>query len=77
MFPLMRERRERAGNGTRLVTRLPPIKVGMKLEARDRKYPSMICVATVTSVEGANLNRITINFDGWSHGYATLPAPHP
>ncbi|XP_062504453.1 uncharacterized protein LOC134181229 isoform X2 [Corticium candelabrum] len=41
-------------------------KVGMKLEARDRKNPSMVCVATVTRVQDKCL---LIHFDGWTEKY--------
>uniref|UniRef100_A0A0V0G9M3 Putative polycomb group protein scm/l3mbt tumor-supressor in n=1 Tax=Triatoma dimidiata TaxID=72491 RepID=A0A0V0G9M3_TRIDM len=37
-------------------------KVGMKLEAVDRKNPQLICIATVGAVKGDN---IYITFDGW------------
>lgn len=39
---------------------------GMKLEAVDRKHPSMICVATIRRVSEGNL---FIHFDGWSDDY--------
>ncbi|KAI5133205.1 sex comb on midleg-like protein 2 [Manis pentadactyla] len=47
----------------------PPLnnfKVGMKLEAADRKNPYMIGPATVGKVKG---DEIYITFDGWSKGF--------
>lgn len=41
-------------------------KVGMKLEAVDRKNPYMICPATVNLVEGDELR---VSFDGWSGSF--------
>ena len=40
--------------------------VGMKLEAKDRKNPELICVATITEIQG---NRLLIHFDGWTKYY--------
>lgn len=37
-------------------------KVGMKLEAVDRKNPQLICPATIGAVNG---DKIHITFDGW------------
>lgn len=37
-------------------------KVGMKLEAVDRKNPGLICPATVGQVRG---NEVFVMFDGW------------
>eukprot|EP00118_Oscarella_pearsei_P008476 m.43935 g.43935 ORF g.43935 m.43935 type:complete len:351 (+) comp33479_c0_seq24:1041-2093(+) len=39
---------------------------GMRLEAVDRKHPSVICVATVAEVRG---DQLRIHFDGWSSEY--------
>lgn len=36
---------------------------GMRLEAKDRQNPSMVCVATVSEVENGQL---LIHFDGWT-----------
>ncbi len=44
---------------------------GMRLEARDRQNPSMVCVAHVKAVNGPML---TISFDGWPDRY-TYDAP--
>ncbi|XP_004635148.1 sex comb on midleg-like protein 2 [Octodon degus] len=41
-------------------------KVGMKLEATDRKNPYFICPATVGAIKG---DEIYITFDGWSGGF--------
>ncbi|XP_071964680.1 lethal(3)malignant brain tumor-like protein 4 [Antedon mediterranea] len=54
-------------------------KKGMKLEAVDRKNPSLICVASVTDVMN---NRFLIHFDAWEDSYdywcdATSPYIHP
>ena len=43
-----------------------PFRVGMKLEAVDRKFPSLYCVATVIRVVG---DELLIYFDGWAHNY--------
>lgn len=40
---------------------------GMRLEAKDRQHPTMICVATITKVD-AN-GRLLIHFDGWGNSY--------
>ncbi len=55
-------------------------KAGMKLEAVDRQYPSLICVATVKEVNGKG--QLLIHFDGWGPGYdywcePTTPDIHP
>ncbi|XP_021571904.1 sex comb on midleg-like protein 2 [Carlito syrichta] len=47
----------------------PPLnnfKVGMKLEAVDRKNPYLICPATVGNVKG---DEVYITFDGWSGAF--------
>ena len=36
---------------------------GMKLEAKDRQNPAIVCVATVANVKDGKL---LIRFDGWS-----------
>lgn len=41
-------------------------KAGMKLEAKDRKNPSLTCVATITEVKEGKL---LIHFDGWTTKY--------
>ena len=44
----------------------PPVntfKVGMKLEAIDKKNPYLICPATIGNVKG---DEVYITFDGWS-----------
>lgn len=41
-------------------------KIGMKLEAVDRKNPDLICVATVTNVIG---NYFLVHFDEWDDSY--------
>ncbi len=51
----------------------------MKLEAKDRKNPTMVCVATITEVKNGQL---LIHFDGWSSKYdywcdPTTPDIHP
>ena len=51
----------------------------MKLEAVDRKNPSLICVATVTDIMD---NRFLIHFDAWEDMYdywcdPTSPYIHP
>ena len=38
----------------------------MKLEAMDRKNPELVCVATITEIEG---KRLLIHFDGWPQYY--------
>lgn len=54
-------------------------RVGMKLEAIDRKNPSFICVATVTDMVDS---RFLVHFDNWDESYdywcdATSPYIHP
>ncbi|UJR35583.1 hypothetical protein I4U23_028336 [Adineta vaga] len=44
-----------------------PWKVGMRLEAKDRKNPSILAVANI--IEVYEDNRIRINFDGWTSTY--------
>ena len=39
---------------------------GMRLEALDKKHPTMICVATVQNVQN---HQLLIHFDGWSDMY--------
>lgn len=41
-------------------------KVGMRLEAKDRKNLSLICVATIAGIRDGEL---LIHFDGWSNRY--------
>eukprot|EP00117_Sycon_ciliatum_P044252 scpid13763/ scgid4377/ Lethal(3)malignant brain tumor-like protein 1; L(3)mbt protein homolog; L3MBTL1 len=41
---------------------------GMRLEAVDRKNPSLTCVASIKEVNDAG-NRVEIYFDGWSDSY--------
>ena len=38
----------------------------MRIEAKDRKNPSLICVATITDIRN---RRMLIHFDGWSDDY--------
>ncbi|KAM8946873.1 lethal(3)malignant brain tumor-like protein 1 isoform 2-T2 [Pelodytes ibericus] len=55
----------------------PPhgFKVNMRMEAVDRRSPSLIRVASVVDVEEC---RIKVHFDGWSHLYDFwLDADHP
>ncbi|XP_059166997.1 lethal(3)malignant brain tumor-like protein 3 isoform X2 [Physella acuta] len=54
-------------------------RVGMKLEAVDKKNSSLVCVATVADTLG---DRILIHFDGWEDVYdywcdITSPSIHP
>jgi hypothetical protein len=42
------------------------VRVGMRLEARDRQNPGLTCVANVVEVNGTI---VTINFDGWTDRY--------
>uniref|UniRef100_A0A8D3D0S2 L3MBTL histone methyl-lysine binding protein 1b n=1 Tax=Scophthalmus maximus TaxID=52904 RepID=A0A8D3D0S2_SCOMX len=54
-------------------------RAGMKLEAIDRKNPSLICVATIAAVVD---NRLLIHFDNWDDTYdywcdASSPYIHP
>ena len=41
-------------------------RIGMKLEAVDKKNMALTCVATVVDVLG---DRILIHFDGWEDAY--------
>ncbi|XP_055066074.2 lethal(3)malignant brain tumor-like protein 4 isoform X2 [Misgurnus anguillicaudatus] len=54
-------------------------RAGMKLEAVDRKNPSLICVATIAAAAD---NRLLIHFDNWDDKYdywcdASSPYIHP
>nr|XP_044610485.1 lethal(3)malignant brain tumor-like protein 3 isoform X3 [Equus asinus] len=54
-------------------------RVGMKLEAVDKKNPGFICVATVTDMVD---NRFLVHFDNWDESYdywceASSPHIHP
>ncbi|XP_006834736.1 PREDICTED: lethal(3)malignant brain tumor-like protein 3 isoform X2 [Chrysochloris asiatica] len=54
-------------------------RVGMKLEAVDKKNPTFICVATVTDMVD---NRFLVHFDNWDESYdywceASSPHIHP
>ncbi|KAI4873894.1 hypothetical protein NFI96_029742 [Prochilodus magdalenae] len=54
-------------------------RVGMKLEAVDKKNPSFVCVATVADLVDS---RLLVHFDGWDESYdywcdATSPYIHP
>ncbi len=40
--------------------------VGMKLEAKDRQYPTLTCVATITKVRD---DQLLIHFDNWGTEY--------
>ncbi|MGH0145181.1 UNVERIFIED_CONTAM: hypothetical protein FKN15_056820 [Acipenser sinensis] len=53
--------------------------VGMKLEAVDRKNPSLVCVASIADIVG---NRFLVHFDNWDDTYdywcnASSPHIHP
>ena len=39
----------------------------MKLEAKDRKNPNLICVATISEVSSEG--ELLIHFDGWTSTY--------
>ncbi|XP_074058734.1 lethal(3)malignant brain tumor-like protein 4 isoform X2 [Macrotis lagotis] len=41
-------------------------RVGMKLEAVDRKNPSLVCVATIADIVG---DRVLVHFDNWDDSY--------
>ena len=45
----------------------------MRLEAKDRQYPTLTCVATVADLRGDN--RLLIHFDGWGSSYDYLCEP--
>ena len=42
-------------------------KAGMKLEAKDRKNPNLICVATIADINSKG--ELLIHFDGWTSTY--------
>ncbi|MGH0155741.1 UNVERIFIED_CONTAM: hypothetical protein FKN15_032839 [Acipenser sinensis] len=53
--------------------------VGLKLEAVDRKNPSLVCVASIADIVG---NRFLVHFDNWDDTYdywcnASSPHIHP
>ena len=39
---------------------------GMRLEAVDRQNPSLVCVATLVTVDRARGDCLLIHFDGWT-----------
>lgn len=41
-------------------------RVGMKVEAVDRKFPGLVCVATIYEVLS---DQVHVYFDGWNHNY--------
>jgi len=49
------------------------VTVGMRLEAKDRKNPRLVCVANIKSIKSRSANgmadKVVINFDGWSDTY--------
>ena len=49
-----------------LLDRSKLFEVGMRLEARDIKNPSLICVASITDKQGLY---VRIHFDGWGESY--------
>ncbi|KAM9055314.1 lethal(3)malignant brain tumor-like protein 4 isoform 2-T2 [Megaptera novaeangliae] len=54
--------RNRNSNGPRP----KEFQVGMKLEAVDRKNPSLVCVATLADIVG---DRLLVHFDNWDDSY--------
>ena len=60
---LSQEQRDDVTNSKRAVG---GFKVGMKLEAKDRLHPTLMCVATITDIKDEQL---LIHFDGWSMDY--------
>lgn len=48
------------------VVNINNFRVGMKLEAKDRLNPSLVCVATITDIRNGQL---LIHFDGWTNRY--------
>ena len=38
----------------------------MKLEAKDRLYPTLVCVATINDIRNGKL---LVHFDGWNNSY--------
>ncbi len=57
-----------------VVTEVPKcFKVGMKLEAKDRKNPTLTCVVTINKIN--KKGALLIHFDGWSttFGYWCTP----
>lgn len=43
-------------------------RVGMKVEAVDRRFPYYVCVATITDAQEKN-HEVLIHFDGWSNSF--------
>ena len=39
----------------------------MKLEAKDRQYPTLTCVASITDINTSG--DLLIHFDGWNNSY--------
>ena len=57
---------EQRGDGTNSERAVGGFKVGMKLEAKDRIHPTLVCVATITDIKDEHL---LIHSDGWSMDY--------
>ena len=47
---------------------LQKFKVGMRLEAVDRRFPYFVCVATISNVREEG-EEVLIHFDGWTEAY--------
>ena len=43
-------------------------KVGMKVEAVDRRFPYFVCVATIADKQETG-SKVLVHFDGWSNAY--------
>jgi hypothetical protein len=44
------------------------LRVGMRLEAVDRKNPAIVCVATLKHID-SQTGVLTVHFDGWGDEY--------
>ncbi|XP_041377256.1 uncharacterized protein LOC121389672 [Gigantopelta aegis] len=53
---------------------IPIVQPGMRLEARDRLNPSLVCAATVASIDGVT-GQWLIHFDGWTDRYDYMADP--
>ncbi len=47
----------------------------MRLEARDRKNPHLICVATISAIDWTRSDSLLIHFDGWGNKYVGFVGP--
>lgn len=65
IYVTVQAQRNRAGSSNKSIKEF---KVGMKLEAKDRQYPTLTCVATIAGIRH-NGHKLQIHFDDWDSSY--------